>query len=114
MQLWFRKSSSISLILLFHYHLLQGILAIGSFGNHNLKSHLMDCRFLDEQAGQIPIAFVVRKRWSIIDESQIQDFIAKQVPHAILVLSSSEQKTVFCLTDFYHLLHFFLLVGCSV
>lgn len=39
----------------------------------------MDCRFPDEQTGQIPIAFVVRKRWSIIDESQIQDFIAKQV-----------------------------------
>ncbi|GAY44050.1 4-coumarate--CoA ligase-like 9 [Citrus sinensis] len=51
---------------------------------HLLQSHpdIVDAAvvpFPDEQAGQIPIAFVVRKRWSIIDESQIQDFIAQQV-----------------------------------
>ncbi|KAK6921962.1 AMP-dependent synthetase/ligase [Dillenia turbinata] len=33
----------------------------------------------DEEAGQIPVAFVVRRAESSIQESQIRDFIAKQV-----------------------------------
>ncbi|XWS22730.1 hypothetical protein CRYUN_Cryun29cG0061400 [Craigia yunnanensis] len=35
--------------------------------------------FPDEEAGQIPVAFVVRKSGSNIDESQIKDFVAQQV-----------------------------------
>ncbi|KDO52581.1 hypothetical protein CISIN_1g0087492mg, partial [Citrus sinensis] len=33
----------------------------------------------DEEAGQIPMAFVVRKPGSSINEAQLMDFIAKQV-----------------------------------
>ncbi|XVE85265.1 hypothetical protein DITRI_Ditri17bG0078300 [Diplodiscus trichospermus] len=33
----------------------------------------------DEEAGQVPVAFVVRQSGSRIDESQIKDFVAKQV-----------------------------------
>ncbi|GMI70819.1 hypothetical protein like AT5G63380 [Hibiscus trionum] len=35
----------------------------------------------DEEAGQVPVAFVVRQPGSKIDESQIKDFVAKQVSH---------------------------------
>ncbi|KAK8987712.1 hypothetical protein V6N11_027455 [Hibiscus sabdariffa] len=34
-----------------------------------------------EEAGQVPVAFVVRQPGSNIDESQIKDFLAKQVSH---------------------------------
>ncbi|PRQ39966.1 putative AMP-dependent synthetase/ligase, AMP-binding enzyme domain-containing protein [Rosa chinensis] len=33
----------------------------------------------DEEAGQVPMAFVVRRLGSVVDESQVKDFIAKQV-----------------------------------
>eukprot|EP00258_Populus_trichocarpa_P050111 XP_024466130.1 4-coumarate--CoA ligase-like 9 isoform X2 [Populus trichocarpa] len=33
----------------------------------------------DEEAGQVPVAFVVRQNGSIIDESKIKDFVARQV-----------------------------------
>lgn len=33
----------------------------------------------DEAAGQVPMAFVVRSRGSTIDETQVKDFVAKQV-----------------------------------
>ncbi|KAJ6898401.1 AMP-dependent synthetase and ligase family protein [Populus alba x Populus x berolinensis] len=32
----------------------------------------------DEEAGQVPVAFVVRQNGSIIDESKIKDFVARQ------------------------------------
>ncbi|KAK6930856.1 AMP-dependent synthetase/ligase [Dillenia turbinata] len=35
--------------------------------------------FPDEEAGQIPMAFVVRRRESTIDEAKIKDFVARQV-----------------------------------
>ena len=39
---------------------------------------IMD-RYPDEEAGQVPMAFVVRRLGSVVDESQVMDFIAKQV-----------------------------------
>lgn len=36
-------------------------------------------RYPDEEAGQVPMAFVVRRVGSVVDESQIKDFIAEQV-----------------------------------
>jgi acyl-CoA synthetase (AMP-forming)/AMP-acid ligase II len=41
-------------------------------------------RYPDEEAGQIPMAFVVRKPGSNITEAQVIDFIAKQVRFKIL------------------------------
>lgn len=36
-------------------------------------------RFPDKEAGQIPMAYVVRKKGSTITESQVMDFITQQV-----------------------------------
>lgn len=36
-------------------------------------------RFPDEDAGEIPMAFIVRKPGSNLNEAQIIDFVAKQV-----------------------------------
>lgn len=36
-------------------------------------------RFPDEEAGQIPMAFIVRKPGSSLGEQQVVDFVAKQV-----------------------------------
>lgn len=36
-------------------------------------------RYPDEEAGQIPMAYVVRKPGTTISATQIMDFIAKQV-----------------------------------
>ncbi|KAK1577898.1 hypothetical protein Q3G72_025820 [Acer saccharum] len=51
---------------------------------HQLHSHpdIVDAAvvpYLDERVGQVPVAFVVRKHGSTIDESEIKEFIAKQV-----------------------------------
>ncbi|PQP92925.1 4-coumarate--CoA ligase-like 9 [Prunus yedoensis var. nudiflora] len=51
---------------------------------HLLQSHpdIVDAAVIpypDEEAGQVPMAFVVRSSGSFIDESQVKDFIAKQV-----------------------------------
>lgn len=40
-------------------------------------------RYPDEEAGQVPMAFVVRRLGSVVDESQVKDFIAKQVIQTI-------------------------------
>jgi len=39
----------------------------------------MNSRFPDEDAGEIPMAFIVRKPGSNLNEAQIIDFVAKQV-----------------------------------
>ena len=36
-------------------------------------------RYPDEEAGQAPMAFVVKRAGSVVHESDIMDFIAKQV-----------------------------------
>ncbi|KAL7217522.1 hypothetical protein ACSBR2_010888 [Camellia fascicularis] len=44
--------------------------------------HIVDAAVVpypDEEAGQVPMAFVVRQPESTIDESQIKDFIVRQV-----------------------------------
>ncbi|XP_010250798.1 PREDICTED: 4-coumarate--CoA ligase-like 9 [Nelumbo nucifera] len=51
---------------------------------HLLQSHpdILDAAvvpFPDEEAGQVPMAYVVRQPLSTIDESQIIDFVSKQV-----------------------------------
>ncbi|KAK3223592.1 hypothetical protein Dsin_010617 [Dipteronia sinensis] len=51
---------------------------------HQLHSHpdIVDAAVVpypDERVGQVPVAFVVRKHGSTIDESEIKEFIAKQV-----------------------------------
>ncbi|MBA0581052.1 hypothetical protein Godav_019859 [Gossypium davidsonii] len=38
-------------------------------------------RYPDEEAGQVPVAFVVRQPGSNIVGSEIKDFVAKQVSH---------------------------------
>ena len=40
---------------------------------------LKNDRYPDEEAGQVPMAFVTKRSGSGVDESQIKDFIAKQV-----------------------------------
>lgn len=39
----------------------------------------LECRYPDEEVGQVPIAFVVRRPNSNLDEAQIMDFVAGQV-----------------------------------
>lgn len=40
-------------------------------------------RYPDEESGQVPMAFVVRRLASVVDESQVMDYIAKQVIQTI-------------------------------
>lgn len=44
-----------------------------------LFSWFMYIRFPDKEAGQVPMAYVVKKPGTAITESQVMDFIAKQV-----------------------------------
>jgi 4-coumarate--CoA ligase len=37
------------------------------------------CSYPDEDAGQLPMAFIVRKPGSNLTEQQVMDFVAKQV-----------------------------------
>ncbi|KAL4193576.1 hypothetical protein AMTRI_Chr06g177440 [Amborella trichopoda] len=46
---------------------------------HHLLIITADGWYPDEEAGQIPMAFVVRKPQSFLSEAQVMDFIAKQV-----------------------------------
>lgn len=43
----------------------------------------MCIRFPDKEAGQVPMAYVVKKPGTAITESQVMDFIAKQVKQTI-------------------------------
>lgn len=57
--------------------------------------HKLIGRYPDEEAGQVPMAFVVRQSGSIIDKSQIKDFIAERVliPHfcpCMIILDESK------------------------
>lgn len=49
---------------------------------------IINSRFPDEDAGEIPMAFIVRKPGSNINEAQIIDFVAKQVMLSALVIFS--------------------------
>ena len=41
--------------------------------------HVLYTRFPDKEAGQFPMAYVVRKAGSGISENEVMDFVAKQV-----------------------------------
>lgn len=66
------------------------------------KFHLVHCRIPDEEAGQVPVAFVVRQNGSIIDESKIKDFVARQVLAKIsyTMMIPEELKTLFHVLSF--------------
>ena len=36
-------------------------------------------RYPDEEAGEVPMAYIVRRPESTLDEAQVMDYIAKQV-----------------------------------
>lgn len=48
-------------------------------------------RYPDEDAGQIPLAFVVRKPGSNITAAQVMEFVAKQVCFSTLLMCSKIQ-----------------------
>jgi hypothetical protein len=45
-------------------------------------------RYPDEEAGEVPMAFVVRQPRSILGGPEIMDFVAKQVPSNSLIISN--------------------------
>lgn len=45
----------------------------------------MYCRMKDEQAGEVPVAFVVKSTGSTITEDDIKQFISKQVSHIFIL-----------------------------
>ncbi|RZC90524.1 hypothetical protein C5167_029657 [Papaver somniferum] len=56
----------------------------------------------DEEAGEVPMAFVVRKSQSSIDKTQVMDFISKHMPISgrhitkIRVPTGSDKSAIFC------------------
>jgi len=47
-------------------------------------------RYPDEDAGQIPMAFVVRKPGSTITAAQVMDYVAKQVCSKMQIYGENE------------------------
>lgn len=74
---------------------------------------LLLSRYPDEEAGEIPMAYVVRKPGSNMSEAQVIDFIAKQ---AMLHLSRNFQIVSYFFQVFTYILklYHFHLVGCAV
>lgn len=60
------------------------------------------CRFPDEEAGEVPMACVVKHSESRINESQVMEFIAKQVIDFIFLPSILKQGTG-CLAFMYNI-----------
>ena len=50
-------------------------------------------RYPDEEAGEVPMAYIVRRPESTLDEAQVMDYIAKQVIKSCCLLFL---KTIFC------------------
>lgn len=61
--------------ILFLLHLLTGTL-----------SPFARSRARDEEAGEIPVAFIVRKEGSLVSEAALMDYVAKQV----IILAASQ------------------------
>lgn len=40
----------------------------------------MFCRAKDEEAGEVPMAFVLKRQGSLLSEAAVIDYVAKQVP----------------------------------
>lgn len=40
----------------------------------------MFCRAKDEEAGEVPMAFVLKRQGSMLSEAAVIDYVAKQVP----------------------------------
>lgn len=47
------------------------------------------CRYPDEDVGQVPMAFIVRKPGSNLTEQQVMDFVAKQVSYRLITFCSN-------------------------
>lgn len=50
------------------------------FSFFNVLVSLMFCRAKDEEAGEVPMAFVLKKQGSMLSEAAVIDYVAKQVP----------------------------------
>lgn len=81
-----------------------------------LTSFVIESRFPDEDAGEIPMAYIVRKPDSTISATEIMDIIAKQAgfhtsPSSFLVLTiknklhSTKQKTSLHFLTFFSYIH---------
>lgn len=79
------------------------------------KYHPVHCRYPDEEAGQVPVAFVVRQNGRFIDESKIKDFIARQVlaKFSCTMMIPEEFKTLFIFYFSSDLPNYFV-AGCTI
>lgn len=46
----------------------------------------MFCRAKDEEAGEVPMAFVLKRQGSMLSEAAVIDYVAKQVPYLLLFI----------------------------
>lgn len=60
------------------------------------------CRYPDEEAGQLPMAVVVRQSKSTLGEPEVMDFVAKQVRFTHIPINFLKIKVM----AFYFLLSF--------